>query len=87
MAQGLPYDSHSFSLVRVYGLETYKKKITLLGEENKALQASLKHSQAEIEDLQAIVDDVNFKQGAANTSSERIESKLTVIEEIIDSLE
>ena len=57
-------------------LETYKKRITLLGEENKALQTNLENSQAEIEDLKAIVDDVNFKQGAANTSSERIESEL-----------
>ena len=57
-------------------LETYKKRINLLEEENKALQTSLEHSQAEIEDLKAIVDDVNSKQGVANTSSERIESKL-----------
>ena len=57
-------------------LETYKKRITLLEEENKALQTSLEHSQAEIEGLKAIVDDVNSKQGAANTSSERIESEL-----------
>jgi len=57
-------------------LETNKKSITLLEEENKALQTSLEHSQAEIEDLKAIVDDVNSKQGATNTSSERIESDL-----------
>ena len=56
-------------------LETYKKRITLLEKENKALQTSLEHSQAEIEDLKAIVDDINSKQGAANTSSERVESR------------
>ena len=54
-------------------LETYKKRITLL-EENKTLQTSLENSQAEIEDLKAIVHDVNLKQGAANTSSERTKS-------------
>ena len=57
-------------------LETYKKRITLLEEENKTLQTSLENSQAEIEDLKAIVHDVNLKQGAANTSSERIKSDL-----------
>ena len=57
-------------------LETYKTRITLLEEENKALQTSLENSQAEIEDLKAIVHDVNLKQEAANTSSERIESDL-----------
>ena len=57
-------------------LETYKTRITLLEEENKALQTSLENSQAEIEDLKAIVHDVNLKQEAANTSSERIESNL-----------
>ena len=57
-------------------LETNKKRITLLEEENKALQTSLENSQAEIEDLKAIVKDVNFKQEAANTSSERIEREL-----------
>ena len=57
-------------------LETYKKRITLLEEENKTLQTSIEHSQAEIEDLKAIVHDVNLKQGAANTSSERIKSDL-----------
>ena len=57
-------------------LETNKKRITLLEEENKALQTSLENSQAEIEDLKAIVNDVNFKQEAANTSSERIEREL-----------
>ena len=57
-------------------LETNKKRITLLEEENRALQTSLENSQAEIEDLKAIVNDVNFKQEAANTSSERIEREL-----------
>ena len=57
-------------------LETYKTRIALLEEENKALQTSLENSQAEIEDLKAIVHDVNLKQGAANNSSERIESDL-----------
>ena len=57
-------------------LEIYKTRITLLEEENKALQTSLENSQAEIEDLKAIVHDVNLKQGAANTSSERIECDL-----------
>ena len=57
-------------------LETYKKRITLLEEENKTLQTSLENSQAEIEDLKVIVHDVNLKQGAANTSSERIKSDL-----------
>lgn len=57
-------------------LETYKRRITLLEEENKALQTSLESSQEEIENLKAIVDDVNCKQGAADTSSERIESEL-----------
>ena len=57
-------------------LETYKKRITLLEEENKALQTSLENSQAEIEDLKAIVDYVKFKQKTANTSSERIEREL-----------
>jgi len=32
-------------------LETYKKRITPLEEENKALQSSLENAQAEIEDL------------------------------------
>ena len=36
-------------------LETYKTRITLLEEENKALQTSLENSQAEIEDLKVIV--------------------------------
>ena len=54
----------------------YKKRITLLEEENKTLQTSLENSQAEIEDLKAIVHDVNLKQGAANTFSERIKSDL-----------
>ena len=57
-------------------LETYKTRITLLEEENKALQTSLENSQAETEDLKAIVHDVNLKQEAANTSSERIKSDL-----------
>ena len=57
-------------------LEMYKRRITLLEEENKALQTSLESSQEEIENLKAIVDDVNCKQGAADTSSERIESEL-----------
>lgn len=57
-------------------LETYKTRITLFEEENKALHLSLENSQAELEDLKAIVHDVNLKQGAANTSSERIESDL-----------
>ena len=57
-------------------LETYKTRITLLEEENKALQTSLENSQAEIEVLKAIVHDVNLKQEAANTSSERIKSEL-----------
>ena len=57
-------------------LETNKKRITLLEEENKALQTSLENSQAEIEDLKAIVNVVNFKQEAANTFSERIEREL-----------
>ena len=39
-------------------------------------KTSLENSQAEIEDLKAIVNDVNFKQEAANTSSERIEREL-----------
>ena len=64
-------------LVILLELETYKKSITLLEEENKTLQTSLENSQAEIEDLTAIiVHDVNLKQGAANTSIERIESDL-----------
>jgi len=63
-------------LVILPELETYKRRITLLEEGNKALQTSLENSQAEIENLKAIVDDVDCKQGAANTSSERIESKL-----------
>ena len=57
-------------------LETYKKRINLLEEENKALQTSLEYLQAEIEDLKAIVDDVKFKQETANTSSERMEREL-----------
>ena len=57
-------------------LETYKRRITLLEEENKALQTSLETSQAEIEDLKAIVNDVNSKQEVTNTSSERIEREL-----------
>ena len=63
-------------LVILPELETYKRRITLLEEENKALQTSLENSQAEIENLEAIVDDVNCKQGAADTSSERIGSEL-----------
>ena len=57
-------------------METYKKRITLLEEENKALQRSLEDLQTEIEDVKAIVDDVSFKQEAANTSSECIECEL-----------
>ena len=57
-------------------LENYKQRITLLEEENKALQTSLENSQAEIEDLRALVDGVNLKQEAANTSSERIEHEI-----------
>ena len=57
-------------------METNKKRITLLEEEKKALQTSLENSQAEIEDLKAIVNVVNFKQEAANTFSERIEREL-----------
>ena len=57
-------------------LETYKTRITLLEEENKALQTRLENSQAEIEDLKAIVHEFNLKQEAANNSSERIESDL-----------
>ena len=54
-------------------MEAYKRRITLLEEENKALQTSLEISQAEIENLKASVDVVNFTQGAANTF---IESEL-----------
>jgi len=57
-------------------LQTHEKRITFLEEENEALQASLKNLQGEIEGLKTIVDDVNFKQGAANTSSERTDSEL-----------
>ena len=57
-------------------LETYNKRINFLEEENKALQTSLEYSQAEIEDLKAIVDDVKFKQETANTSSVRMEREL-----------
>ena len=57
-------------------LENYKQKITLLEEENRALQTSLENSQAEIEDLRALVDGVNLKQEAANTSCERIEHEI-----------
>ena len=57
-------------------LENYKQRITLLEEENKALQTSLENSQAEIEDLRALVDGLNLKQEAANTSSERIEHEI-----------
>ena len=49
---------------------------TKLDTENKTLQMSLENSQAEIEDLKAIDHDLNLKQGAANTSSECIESDL-----------
>ena len=48
----------------------------LLEEENKVLQTSLENSQAEIENLKAIIDDVNFKQETANTSSDGIQSEL-----------
>ena len=58
------------------GLETYNKRITLLEEENKALQTSLENSQAKTEELKAIVHDVNFKQGTASTFSEGIGSEL-----------
>ena len=61
-------------------METYNKRITLLEEEleeaNKAPQTSLENSQTEIEELKAIVRDVNFKQRAASTSSDGIESEL-----------
>ena len=57
-------------------LETYKNRITLLEEENKSLQTSLENSQAEIEDLKTMLNDVNSKQEAANTSSERVEREL-----------
>ena len=57
-------------------LENYKQRITLLEEENKALQTSLENSQAETEDLRAIVADVNLKQEAANTSCKQIEHEL-----------
>ena len=57
-------------------LETYKKRITLLKEENKFLQTSLQHSQPEIEDLKYDVNDANFKQEQTNNSSERIEHEL-----------
>ena len=36
----------------------------------------MENSQAEIEDIRALVDDVNLKQEAANTSCERIEHEL-----------
>ena len=49
---------------------------TKLDTENKTLQMSLENSQAEIEDLKATDHDVSLKQGAANTSSECIESDL-----------
>ena len=54
----------------------YKQRITLLEEENKALQTRLENSQAEIEDLRALFDGVNLKQEAANTSCERVEHEL-----------
>ena len=37
-------------------LETYKKRIALLEEENKSLQTSLENSQAEIEDLKTMLN-------------------------------
>ena len=57
-------------------LEFYKQRITLLEEENKSLQTSLENSQAEIEDLRAIVGDVKLKQEAANTACEGFEREL-----------
>ena len=74
-------------------VETYKKRSTLLEEENTSLQTSLEYLQAEIEDLKAIVDDVKFKQETANTWNEwsvnsksyiagMLNSNVTVLEEI-----
>ena len=57
-------------------LETYKNRITLLEEENKSLQTSLENSQADIEDLKTMLNDVNSKQEAANTSSECVEREI-----------
>ena len=54
-------------LVVLPELEAYKRRITLLEEENKALQTSLEISQAKIENLKASVDVFNFTQVAANT--------------------
>ena len=75
-------------------LETYKNRINLLGEENKALQTSLEYSQAEIKDLKAIVDDVKsskkqptppVNEWSANSKSyiaDMLNSNVTFVEEI-----
>ena len=57
-------------------LDTCKKRITLLEGGNKSLQTNFQYSQAEIENLKVSIKDVNFKQEAANTFSERIEREL-----------
>jgi len=56
-------------------LQTYKKRITFLEEESKALQTSLENSQAEKEDLKAIVDDANFKQSTPEVNAPRANFK------------
>ena len=75
--RGSPVSKKNSTRYKLYcPLENYKQRITLLEEENKALQTSLENSQAEIEDLRALVDGVNLKQEPANTSRERIEHEL-----------
>ena len=70
-------------------LETYKKRITLLEEENKASQASLENSQAETEDLKVVVNDVKKRAtppvnassaNSKNYTRDMLNSNVTVVE-------